>query len=412
MAFERPSLSDLVDRIQQDFVSRLPLNGSPLRRSVVYVLARVLAGASHMLHGHLDFLSRQLFPDQSEAEFLRRQGRLFGVDPIEASFASGDAVIWGTNATVIPDETALIRSDDVEYLTDGEVTVATLTAWATGQTIAAGVLRSNGGNIYLALTAGTTAGSGSGPSGTDTEITDNDLSWRFIAAGTAAVVASVAATIAAEAGNADLGVNLTFVSPVSGANSTCTVSVEGLTGGADEEAEEDYRARVMERMQEAPQGGAEADYIAWAKTIAGVTRVWVYPEELGAGTVVVRFVRDNDGSGSAILPSAGEVSDVQDYIDTVRPVTASVTVEAPTALTTNYTLAVTPDTTEIRAAVTAELDDLYTREAEPGDTLYLSQIRTAIGNAEGLTNYTLAAPVADVTPTTSQIPIRGTITFT
>ena len=54
MSFERPTLPDLVSRIQTDFVSRLALTGAVLRRSVVTVLARVLAGAAHMLHGHLE----------------------------------------------------------------------------------------------------------------------------------------------------------------------------------------------------------------------------------------------------------------------------------------------------------------------------------------------------------------------
>ncbi len=412
MAFERPTLSELIDRVHQDFVSRLPLSGSPLRRSVVYVLGRVLAGASHMLHGHLDFVARQLFPDQSEAEYLRRQGGLFGIDPTEAEFAVGNVVCWGTNGTAIPAGTVLIRADDMEYETDSLATVATLTAWAGATAYTAGQLRQNdSGKIYLCITAGTSAGSG-GPTGTDADITDGTAHWRHIATGTAAVVVAVTASVAADDGNADTGTNLTFESPISGVNSICTVSTGGLSGGADEEEEEDYRERVLTRMRQQPQGGSEADYIAWAKLISGVTRVWVFPGELGAGTVVVRFVRDGDGTGSAIIPSAGEVSDVQDYIDEVRPVTAAVTVAAPTAMTTNYTLSITPDTTEIRAAVTAELDDLYTREAEPGATLYLSQIRTAIGNAVGLQTYTLASPVADLSPTTSQMPIRGTVTFT
>jgi hypothetical protein len=101
---------------------------------------------------------------------------------------------------------------------------------------------------------------------------------------------------------------------------------------------------------------------------------------------VVRFVRDNDAGP---IPSAGEVTTVQDYIDTKRPAHATVTVIAPVDAPTAFTIAVVPNTTAVKEAVEAELEDLYSREAEPGATMLLSAIRTAIGNAPGLTDYTL-----------------------
>lgn len=408
MAFERPTLAELVDRIQADFVSRLSLTGAVLRRSVVYVLSRVLAGAVHMLHGHLDFLARQLFADTSEEEFLLRQGNLFGVERLEATFTEGNVVIWGTNTTVIPIGTVLLRSDSTEYTTDAEVTIATLTAWVNTTAYTVGQLRSNSGNIYLCTVAGTSAGSG-GPTTTATAITDGSVTWRYIAAGSAAVTAAVTATIAAEDGNADVGTALDFESPIAGANSSCTVSTGGLEDGTDEEEIEDYRTRVLERMRNRPSAGTEADYIAWAKEISGVTRVWVNPLQLGVGTVVVYFVRDDDAG--SIIPSAGEVTEVQDYIDSVRPVTADVTVSAPTGVSLNYTIEITPDNSTTRAAVEAELVDMLRRDAEPGGTILLSQIQLAVGQAEGVTDYEVTVPAADVTHTTGQIAIHGTATW-
>lgn len=408
MSFERPTLSELVDRVQQDFISRLDLVGSPLRRSLVHVLARVIAGAAHMLHGHLEFLSRQLFPDTSEAEYLERHGSIFGITRNPPAFATGNVIVWGTNATLIPAGSVLVRSDDVEYSTDADATIATLTAWAALTAYTVGQLRRNGGVIYQVTVAGTSAGSG-GPSGTGSAIVDGTVTWSHIATGTAAVVVAVTASVAAEDGNADSGVSLSFESPIAGANSTVTVAVAGLSGGADEESDENLRTRVLERMSAPPHGGAEADYIAWAKEVSGVTRVWVYPLELGAGTVTVRFMRDDD-SGSPI-PDAGEVTTVQDYLDERRPVTAVVTVVAPVAVDLDFTIEITPDTAEVRAAVEAELTDMLYRVAEPGGTILLSEIRTAIGIAEGLEDYILTVPAANVTHTTGQIAVMGTITW-
>lgn len=407
MPFIRPTLTEITDRVQQDFVSRLALVAPILRRALVYVFARVIAGAAHMLHGHLEFLARQVFPDLSEREFLVRQGALFGLSLNAAAFANGSAIVWGTNLTVIPPATRLARADGTTYTTNAEATIATLTAWAPGTAYAVGVLRANSGNIYQCITAGTSAGSG-GPTTTATDITDNTAHWRYIAAGAAAVSIAVTAEIAGQDGNAALGVSLTFESPIAGANSTATIATGGLASGADEEEVEDFRARVLERLRSPPHGGAASDYVAWAKEVAGVTRAWCFPLEGGAGTVTVRFVRDDDAS---IIPDAGEVTAVANHIATLKPVTAVVTVAAPTAVPLNFTVHPVPDTAATRAAIEAELRDLLRRTAEPGSSVLVSQIRVAVGTAEGVTDFTVTAPAADVTHTTSQIATMGTLTW-
>ncbi len=408
MAFSRPTLSEIVDRVQQDFASRLALVTPILRRSLVYILSRVIAGAAHLLHGHLEFLGKQIFPDQAEREYLVRWGSLFGLSLKEAAYAAGNVVAWGTNATVIPVDTVLLRADGTQYETDAAATVATLTAWAGTTAYTVGALRSNGGNIYLCITAGTSAGSG-GPTGTGTDITDNTAHWRYVAAGSAAVAVAVTAAVADQDGNCDLGTSLSFESPIAGVNATATVSTGGLALGSDEEGLDDFRARVLARMQNPPHGGNAADYVAWAKEVAGVTRAWCYALEGGAGTVTVRFVRDGDAS---LIPDSGEVTAVADHIATLRPVTAVVTVAAPIADTLNFTIHIVPDTTTTRASVEAELKDMLLRDAAPGVTILLSHIRDAVGDAAGLTDWSITAPAADVVHATGHMAVYGAVTWT
>lgn len=351
MAFARPTLTELAARIQQDLTTRLTLTGTVLRRSVVTVLSSALAAATHLLHGHLDYLSKQLFPDTSEVEFLERQATLYGLSRIAATFATGTATVTGTNGTVIPAGTVLQRVDGAQYTVNANVTIAS-------------------GTGTLALTA----------------------------------------VVAGAAGNADAGVVLTFVSPIAGVAATATVVL--LSGAADTESDDALRDRLLLRMKQAPHGGAAADYITWALEVAGVTRAWSYGQELGAGTVTVRFVRDNDGSGAGIIPDSGEVTAVQSYIDARRPVTAAVTVVAPTAVTLNFTIHLVPSNADTQAAAIAELTDLLQRSATPGGTILLSQIRTAIGVAAGVTDFTVTSPATDVTYATGQIPVMGTVTWT
>ena len=349
MAFARPTLSELVERIQQDFLSRLALTAPILRRAFVYILARVQAGAAHMLHGHLEYLSRQIFPDQSEDEFLLRQAALFGLSRKAAQFASGDVIFTGTDGALIPVATMLLRADGAEYQTGADATIALGTASAP-----------------------------------------------------------VVASLAGEDQNCGAGTALSFESPIAGVTATATVAAGGIVNGSDEEDLEDLRTRLLERLRSPPHGGAAADYVAWAKEVPGVTRCWVFPLELGAGTVVVRFARDDDAS---LIPDAGEVAVVQDYLDERRPVTAVVTVQAPVAVVLDLTISITPDTSTIRAAVEAELRDFLFRAARPGGIIFRSQLEIAVGVAEGVQDFTVVAPAGDVTHTTGQIAIMGTITW-
>jgi uncharacterized phage protein gp47/JayE len=203
---------------------------------------------------------------------------------------------------------------------------------------------------------------------------------------------------------------LSLVSPIVGVTPSATAGV--LSGGADVETDDALRSRLLARIQNPPQGGAASDYVAWALQVSGVTRAWVFAQELGPGTLTVRFVRDNDGTGAAILPDAGEVAAVQAYINARRPVTAQVTVVAPTANALNFTISgLTPSTSAVRAAVQTELQDLLLREAVPGGTILLSHIRAAISSATGENDFTLTSPSANVTNATGQISTMGNITW-
>ena len=128
----------------------------------------------------------------------------------------------------------------------------------------------------------------------------------------------------------------------------------------------------------------------------------------GVGTLAVLFVRDDDAS---LIPDAGEVAAVQSYLDSVRPVTAQVTALAPTAKPVSFTIAVTPGTAAVKAAVEAELRDLIRRDAAPGETLLISRIREAISRAAGESDHVLTAPAGNVTTTAIEMCTFGAITW-
>jgi uncharacterized phage protein gp47/JayE len=351
MPFARPTLAELIDRVSSDFASRLPGTDPRLRRSNLNVTARVHAGGVHGLYGHLDFLSRQIIVDTAEVEYLERWCSVWGVARKAAAPAKGNVTFTGTNGTNIPAATQLLRSDGAAFTTDAPVVIA------------AGV-----------------------------------------------AVAAATASLAGAAGNTDLNSPLALAAPIAGVNGTATVAAGGLSQGAEAESDDSLRARLISRISQPPQGGANSDYVAWALQVAGVTRAWCFPQELGAGTVTVRFVRDLDAA--SIIPDGGEVAAVQAYIDALRPVTANVSVLAPIADPLNFTFAsVDPNTQAVKDAITAELKDLLSREAVPGGTILLTHIRAAISVAAGENNYVLTLPNADVVSATGHMPTPGVFTF-
>lgn len=349
MPFNRPTLPQLIQRNITDIESRLPGRDARLRRSNLNVLAKVHAGAAHGLYGALDYLSRQILPDTADAEYLDRWSSIWGVTRRPAENAVGAVNLTGVSGSTVPVATVLVRSDGQEFTTDAEVT--------------------------LALGVAT---------------------------------AQVTASTAGAEGNTAAGSSISFVSPVAGVNTAALVAAGGFVNGSDTETDDSLRLRLVARIQDAPHGGAKFDYVNWAKEVPGVTRAWCYPQELGAGTVSVRFMRDDDASA---IPDAPEIAAVQAYLNERRPVTASVTVVAPIAVPLNFTIALTPNTLLVKTAVAAELVDLIRREAVPGGTLLLSHIREAISLAAGETNYVMTVPNADVVLTIGQISTFGVITW-
>jgi uncharacterized phage protein gp47/JayE len=355
--FVRPKLTKLIAWAQSDIETRLPGAVASLRRTVENALARAIAGAAHGLHGHLVWLSKQLFPDTAEAEYVERWANIWGLTRTPAVAASGDLDITGTPSTVCPDGTEWETADGYTYIQDGDTTIG----------------------------GGGTA--------------------------TATVVADIASDDAGSDWNQTVGVTLSLVSPVSGIDSTGTVSGSGLTGGVDVESDAALLVRLLARLQTPPSGGGPGDYEAWALEVSGVTRAWEIANGDGPGTVVLYFVMD-DKAGT-IIPNASEVQAVQDHLDAVAPITADVNVYAPTAVPVSFTILVTPDTVAVRTAVEAELTDYILRNSEADGTSFpLSQLDEAISLATGETDHELVTPWATPTFAVGEIATMGTIAWT
>ena len=237
--------------------------------------------------------------------------------------------------------------------------------------------------------------------------TDDGVQFETTEGVTKSKELAVRALLAGVSGNVEAGDVLTLTSPIAGVMSE--VEVIGISGGADAEDDESLRTRLLMRMQQQPHGGCETDYVAWALEVPGVTRAWCYPLEDGAGTVTVRFVCDDY---EAITPTPEMVKLVDDHLETKRPVTALVSVKAPTLKPVAVTIeSLTPDTSSVREAVKAELQDLFIRESQPGKTVLVSHIRAAISYAIGEEDHVLVSPTENPQAKANELLTLGEITW-
>ena len=348
MAFSRPTLKELIDRVKTDITSRLG-SGSPLRRSFVNAVSYAVAGCAHLLYGFINWVYKQRFPHLADEENMLEQATFYGIERKQPSFAERDVKFTGTNGAVVPMNTILNRSDGIQFRLLADVTIS--------------------------------EGIGSG---------------------------RVIALVIGQEGNTPTGAKLSLLSPISGVNGQAEVLGTNVLNGEDLESPESVLARLLDKVRMPPHGGSENDYKQWALEVAGVTRAFVYPARMGLGTVGVSFLMDNEED---IIPTSGKVEEVQAYLNERRPVTSEVWVFAPESQTVDFIINLSPNTVAVQQEVENEIRDMFKRIAAPDKVMPISKILESISIAAGEDDHELQSPTGNITPATGKILIPGTFTF-
>lgn len=349
MTFPRPGLADLIAQGVADIDAHLPESDPRLPVSNLNVMAMVVAGAADGLHGHLAWLVDQVVWTESRNEYLERWASLVGKHRKQAETAIGTAVFPAAPGAVLVTGARMQRGDGIEY-------EATADGVAVGGT----------------------------------------------------VTVPVAAVLAGVAGNAPAGVKLQLVNAWAGITSSGLVGEDGIAAGADAETNDQLRDRFLGYWRD----NAERDgpYAALAMDVPGVTRAWEYSNEMGLGTVTVRFAMD--GKPDTAIPTGIEVDEVDAWLQAKRPPgMPGLYVVAPIADPVDLTLAISPDTPANRAAVEAEVKDFIRRESEPGDPTIMSRLSEAISSASGEYKHRLVSPAADVNHAYNALAAPGVITW-
>lgn len=207
--------------------------------------------------------------------------------------------------------------------------------------------------------------------------------------------------------NVGVGTIATLATPLAGVTLTNSeISGTGTwltTSGTDEESDTALRERCRAQWGALGSGGNADAYRYWArKASSAVTRVAVAENTPSAGQVTVYV------AGSSGPISATELTAVQTYVETRRPLCVTATVTNASELSVTVTAAISYRSTvseaTVQANVMAALEDLEAAKDLGGGYVYRSEIIAAIQNVDGVVAVTLTTPAADVALAAAQLP--------
>lgn len=178
--------------------------------------------------------------------------------------------------------------------------------------------------------------------------------------------------------------------------------VRGLSRNTDE-TDAELLARLLEYIRRPPAGGNQYDYVKWAMEVDGVKAAYCIPLAQGLGTVDVIIL----ASGDDEIPGQTLLDEVYDYIDDVRPVTAStLRVLAPDVIEQAVTMTVSGDDLSL---VTIQADiEAYMVALIPGEDLAVTQL-SAIAINNGADDVTITLPASNVSADADEIIRPGTV---
>jgi len=373
-------------------------------------------------------------PDTATGLFLERWASIFGLGRLPGAAGSGNLAITGTVGSSV-NATILYQSPEgISYVVNaaGTITAQSLsvTLISTGLVATATTASAHGLSANIPVTiSGANEVDYNVTNAAITVLTPTTFTYTMandpVSPATGTILAGFdAGSITVEAETFGIETNqivntlLTIQAPLPGINSIAGVDANEIIDGLDQETDDDLRDRLLERLRNPVAHFNDSDIIAQAKTVVGVTRVFVFDVTPALGQVTINFMRDND---DVSIPSAAEVTEVKDAILLIKPANtadADVIVAAPVAVATAFTFsAINPDTVTMRTAITASLNQFFDEETKVGVDVIEIAYQTAIQNTVDTTNgnplisFTLSAPSGDITITTGEIGTLGTVTY-
>ena len=327
---------------------------------------------------------------------------VWGVTRLVGQVASGS--IWVDSSqtgsgTSIPLATLMLSSDGLEYTTQSAAVLGAGSVSVSGQiTQVSGTATVNTTSAHGFASNALVTISGATETGynlVDAVITVTGLSQFTYSVNSATTTPStgtplvgysgatipVSASDSGDEGNLDADATLSFSTPIASVETSGSVIFSEVINGIDVESDDALRKRLLDRIQNPVTPFNVSNIVATAREIAGVTRVFVAESTPVIGQVTIHFMRDTSDDP---IPTAGDVTTTKNQILTIKPADisdADVIVEAPVGRPTFFTFSsITPDTTTMREAITANLTDYFSQTPEVGLDIQQDAYRSVIFN--------------------------------
>ena len=177
-------------------------------------------------------------------------------------------------------------------------------------------------------------------------------------------------------------------------NVTSVTNENPIRGGTDEEDDDTYRERILEKLRSAEVSfvGCDADYVRWAKEVSGVGSAVVEAEWKGPGTVKV-VVADPDGSavGEDTLKAVEDyIVSPKDRMKRLAPIGASVTISTVKDMTISYSAVLELESNysidNVKEAFLTALKTYY-REAKDSEEIRYTVASALLSNTAGVIDF-------------------------
>jgi uncharacterized phage protein gp47/JayE len=355
MSFKRDSLAVLLDRVYANYTGLFrPLDKTP-RQNLLKVFATVDAGMYHQLLGDLDFLSKQIFPDTAEGEYLRAHWSN-KTTPLYAVAASGEATVTGIPNRPVPSGVAFGAASGEHY--------------------------------YL------------------------DKSYRLDADGRATAI--LKAENPGAQGNLVPGEKLSIISAIpAGVDSEAVVSGSGIIGGTDAETDEEYLSRVLTTLRTPSRYGKKDDFALWARDAsAEIGAAWEFKNFGVFGAVLIQVIKGNQING---VHPVDNLAEVRNYVSSNAP-PVLFEVRTPDIISINPSASLPPqeDSLANREIVVNRMKAYMQVAAKPGAKITAGALRLAVIDGVTITDVTIklgGSTVGIATTTILEYPYIGEVTW-
>lgn len=341
------TVEELYSDMKKDFAARTGMEitlGGDLSARLYTAAAQIYA-----LYVQADWVNRQCFPQTAQGEYLDHHAQLRALERKSATCAGGTVRFFGDPASTaqrqIPAGTVCMTPGLVRFSTTQDA----------------------------ALEAGQS---------------HVDIPVRAVEPGVS--------------GNVIAGSVSTLTAPPVGITG-CT-NPQAMSGGADQEGDEELRARILDSFLHLPNGANSAFYEQSALSFDEVVAAVALPRNRGIGTVDV-VVATEQG-----LPEQDLLDRLNNYFQDRREIAVDVAVLKPEEVEVEVKVRIEsadPESTAVR--VEQALRNWFSGR-RLGQNILRAKLGSLIFGVEGVENYTLVSPAEDMTMEKYELPVLHSVT--